>query len=125
MLLVFRKALCIYTAMLVALMPLQLAMAGNTGASETQHSGFQELIAPSDVKASRAELRPTQPCEECQIDESCISYNCTSGQCGNCMTLLPSLSRIYSIPVTGQNLNPFREESARLLPDLLFRPPQI
>lgn len=120
-----KKILSLSTALLVALMPLQVAADSFADASGTEDKRVQESIVIPGVEAHTAELAASQSCEQCEVEESCLIINCPTGHCTSCATLLSSHARDFSFPVSDQNTRRLNEGPARLLFDSLFRPPKV
>ena len=116
-----RKLLCLWIALLVALSPLQAGASGLADALGTQDL----MLMTTENTTVRADLAPGQTCDECKTEQACFSYDCTLGQCANCVTLLPPSTRISRFLATSQIDRQANEGPARLLSDSLFRPPKI
>ena len=119
------KLLCLWTALLLALSPLQGVANGLPDDPEIQDASMLFSVLSIENTTVSIDMAPGQSCDECNTEENCFSYNCTLAQCANCAVVLSSSSRISLPPVARQMIHRFDEGPARLLLDSLFRPPKI
>ena len=118
------KLLVYFTALLMALSPLQVTATSFSDTLVMPDCLIQNSAVLVEDTVIPADYSPAQACDHCKVEQRCFSYSCSSGQCTTCAMLLSPTTLTSRVPFARLELSQADMGIARLLPDPLFRPPK-